>query len=57
MDVWDAIILSIAAYLAITSLVRLMAGRRNELIDEVRDQLAQNRSGNPSGSEKKASRK
>lgn len=50
MDVWDGILIAVAAYLAVTSLVRLMAGRRNELIDEVRAQLAQRRGANTEGS-------
>lgn len=43
MDRWDVIVILIAGYVAVVSLVRLMAKRRNELVDQVRDQLAQSR--------------
>lgn len=45
MDRWDVIIILVAGYVAVVSLVRLMARRRNELVDQVRDQLAQARGG------------
>lgn len=39
MDRWDILIILAAGYVAVMTLVRLMAARRNELIDNVRDQL------------------
>ncbi|MCA9236959.1 MAG: hypothetical protein KDA44_15895 [Planctomycetales bacterium] len=41
MDAWDILIIGIAAYVAVVSLVRMMASRRNELINQVRRQLHQ----------------
>jgi len=40
MDRWDWMIVLVAAYLAIVTLVRLMAGRRNHMIQIIRDQFA-----------------
>ena len=39
MDRWDALIIFIAGYVAVVSLVRLMATRRNDLIKHVQQQL------------------
>ena len=39
MDRWDAVMYAIAVYVAVTSLVRLMANRRNELVEQVRQQI------------------
>ena len=44
MDRWDLLIILSAAYVAVISLVRLMAGRRNELIDHVREKIKEQRS-------------
>ncbi|MCA9259896.1 MAG: hypothetical protein KDA61_11880 [Planctomycetales bacterium] len=44
MDPFNVIIVTVSSYLAIISLVRLMAARRNELIDDVRDQLQRGQS-------------
>ena len=43
MDRWDLLILLAAGYWAIMSLVRLMAARRNQLIDQFREQLNEQR--------------
>ena len=43
MDRWDVIIILVAGYVAVVSLVRLMTKRRDELIDEVHEQLAKRR--------------
>jgi hypothetical protein len=40
LDHWDWLILAGAAFVAVTSLVRLMLARRDELMKEVKDQLA-----------------
>jgi hypothetical protein len=40
MDRWDVLILAVAAYVAVMTLVRLMAHRRNELVGQVRQQIA-----------------
>jgi hypothetical protein len=40
MDRWDVLIVAVAAYVAVMTLVRLMARRRNELVGQVRQQLA-----------------
>lgn len=39
MDRWDVLIYAAAVYVAATSLVRMMANRRNELIEQVREQV------------------
>jgi hypothetical protein len=43
MDRWDVIILGLAAWIAVMSLVRLMASRRDALIEHVREQMRQPR--------------
>jgi hypothetical protein len=48
MDRWDVLILLAAAYVAVMTLVRLMAARRNQLVDQVRSQLEQQSSQPPS---------
>jgi hypothetical protein len=47
MDRWDLLIIFAAGYVAVTTLVRLMAGRRNQLVDQVRSQLQQQRTKKP----------
>ena len=39
MDRWDVLIIFFAGYVAVMTLVRLMAKRRNQLVDQVRGQL------------------
>ena len=39
MDRWDLLIIFGAGYFAVTSLVRLMAIRRNRLVQQVRQQI------------------
>lgn len=39
MDRWDIVLLLIAAYVAVMTLVRMMIRRRNELVTDVRRQL------------------
>lgn len=39
MDRWDVLILMGAGYVGVMVLVRLMAVRRNQLVDQVRSQL------------------
>lgn len=41
LDPWDLAILGVGAYVAVISLVRLMARRRNQILDEVREQVRQ----------------
>ena len=41
MDTWDIVILVVAAYVAITTLVRLMIQRRNRLLARFRRQMAE----------------
>jgi hypothetical protein len=40
MDRWDLLIVFVAGYVAITALVRLMTSRRNRLLNQVREQMA-----------------
>ena len=40
---WDIVLWGAAAYLALALLVRMMLRRRNELLDEVRQQLTAER--------------
>ncbi len=41
MDRWDVLIILSAGYVAVMALARLMAARRDELVDQVRDQIAE----------------
>jgi len=41
MDRWDVLLIGAAGYVAVVSLTRLMARRRNQLVDQVREQMAQ----------------
>lgn len=41
MDRWDLLIVGVAGYVAVLTLVRLMAARRNQLVEEVRHQIEQ----------------
>ncbi|MEM8946811.1 MAG: hypothetical protein AAGD11_16675 [Planctomycetota bacterium] len=50
MDRWDALIIGGAAYVAVVTLVRLMAARRNHLVDQVRQQIDQQRGKPPAAS-------
>jgi hypothetical protein len=43
MDRWDVLLALVAAYVAIVSLVRLMASRRNELVAKIREEIAKQR--------------
>ena len=45
MDRWDVIIVLAAGYLAVMTLVRMMARRRNQVVDHVREKIAENRGG------------
>jgi len=40
MDRWDVLIIAAASYVAVVSLVRLMAVRRNQLVEQVREQTS-----------------
>jgi hypothetical protein len=40
MDRWDILLIAAAGYIAISTLTRLMAARRNRLVNEVREQIA-----------------
>lgn len=40
MDRWDVIIILVAGYVAVMSLVRLMVRRRNQSLEQFRDQLS-----------------
>jgi len=39
MDGWDIVMIAAAGYIAVISLVRLMARRRNQLVEQVRQQM------------------
>lgn len=41
MDRWDVIIVLVAVYMAVMSLVRLMARRRNQIVDHVREKIVE----------------
>jgi hypothetical protein len=43
MDRWDVMLMGVAGYVAIASLVRLMANRRNELVGKIREEIARQR--------------
>ncbi len=39
MDRWDVIIIVVAGYVAVMSLVRLMSSRHNQMLVQIREQL------------------
>ncbi len=39
MDRWDVFIILAAGYVAVMALVRLMARRRNQVLEQVREQI------------------
>jgi hypothetical protein len=39
MDRWDVLIVFVGGYVAVMTLVRLMTARRNQLVNEVREQM------------------
>jgi len=39
MDRWDIIIILVAAYVAVMTLVRLMSSRHNQMLVQIREQL------------------
>ena len=39
MDRWDLLIIFVAGYIAVMTLVRLMSRRRDELVNQVREQI------------------
>ena len=39
MDRWDVIVILVAGYVSVMALVRLMARRRNQLIEHFRDEI------------------
>jgi hypothetical protein len=43
MDRWDVFLFVVAGYVAILSLVRLMANRRNELVEKIREEIERRR--------------
>jgi hypothetical protein len=40
MDRWDVLVVIVAGYVAVVTLVRLMTNRRNELVAKIRDEIA-----------------
>ncbi len=47
MDNWDIVILAVAGYAAVMSLVRLMARQRDQLLGEFRQQMKAERQNRP----------
>jgi hypothetical protein len=43
MDRWDLFLFVVAGYVTVLSLVRLMANRRNELIEKIREEIDRRR--------------
>jgi hypothetical protein len=39
LDKWDVAILAVAAFVAVTALVRLMLARRDEVLREIQEQI------------------
>jgi hypothetical protein len=54
MSVWDGVLLAAVAFIAVTSLVRLMIARRNELLTQLRaEKLAEHQARQPKTDETK----
>jgi hypothetical protein len=51
MDRWDMLLAAAATYVAIVSLVRLMANRRNELVAKIKDEIAKQRAATQAAAE------
>jgi hypothetical protein len=43
MDRWDVFIILAAGYVAVMALVRLMARRRNQALEQIREEIASQR--------------
>lgn len=54
MDRWDVLAILAAGYVATTALVRLMANRRNQLIDHIQGQITEQREKKAAAKAKKA---
>jgi hypothetical protein len=52
MDGWDILLALVAGYVALVSLVRLMANRRNELVEKIRNEIAKQRAAADAESER-----
>ena len=51
MDGWDIALWSVAAYIAVITLVRFMTSRRNKLLDELRHRAAAAQASRPAAAE------
>jgi len=56
MDGWDLALLCLAGYAAIVALARLMARRRNQLVNELLEEAAQQKRTSPQPGSSKPSR-
>ena len=52
MDRWDVLILLVAGYLAVMVLVRMMAQRRNQLVDHIRQRIVEQQNEGRSSSDR-----
>lgn len=52
MDAWDVVLFAGTGFIAVMTLTKLMASRRQELIKGIRQQIAQQRSKKKKGSDK-----
>ena len=53
MDRWDVVFMIVAGYVAVLSLVRLMANRRNELVTKIREEIDRRRAAAEAAEEEK----
>ena len=53
MDRWDIFIILVAAYVAVMTLVRLMARRHNQMLGNIREQLTEQLNENKKKKKKK----
>ena len=51
MDGWDIALWSVAAYVAVVTLVRFMSARRNKVLDELRQRAAAAQASRPAPAE------
>ena len=51
MDGWDIALWSVAAYIAVVTLVRFMSARRNKILDELRQRAAAAQASRPTPAE------
>lgn len=56
VDRWDVLLMALAGYVAVMALIRLMAGHRNAIVRQLRQQMEAQQSRQPTGKDRKKRR-